>query len=280
LHKLIASVELSHAATELQMTSRASTVSVVAFGRWCSMMLFLTMESIGFRYRRTRLSAALAVLEPVGVVGIFAFAHSLASSIPPFGPSDVLFFTTGIIPFYLFFHISWRTRSWDYLQPIPRVTKFDQLLSHVLAEIFTKVAILAIIYALLLMDGIAQAIPARPIDCFYAMLALAALGVGVGIVNAVIGGFFHAWLYLYAIAMRAWIMFSGVLFVVDWMPPALRDLAVLNPLTHAITWFRVGQYGNYPTLTLDLNYLFLTTTAIVVFGFLIESFTRQWRSAR
>jgi capsular polysaccharide transport system permease protein len=253
---------------------------VSAFGRWCSVMLLLTLESIGFRHRRTRLSAALAVLEPIGIIAIFSVSHSLTSMVPPFGSSTILFFTTGIIPFYLFFHVSWRARSWDYIQPMPRVTRFDQLTSHVFGEILTKVAILTICSTGLLLNGNEQAIPARPADCLLALLSLAGMGVGVGIVSAVISSFFHAWIYIYAVAMRAWIVFSGVLFVVDWMPTPLREVAVLNPLSHAITWYRSGQYENYPTHTLDLNYLFIWTVGIVAFGLLAENSTRQWRSVR
>ncbi len=40
--------------------------------------------------------------------------------------------------------------------------------------------------------------------------------------------------------IRGWMAFSGVLFVVDNMPPNLRDIALWNPITHAITYFRIG----------------------------------------
>jgi len=259
---------------------RNNTDYAGALGRWCSLMLLLTGENIGFRHRRTRLAVLLAVLEPMGIIAIFSISHSLLNRAPPFGTSNMLFFTTGILPYYLFFHVSWRARSWDYLQPMPRVTKFDQLVSHVLSELLTKIFFLTIVYLALFAHGVDQAIPVRPLDCLFALMTLAALGVGVGMVNAVIAGFFYAWLYVYAIVMRGWIMFSGVLFVMDWTPPALREVAILNPLSHAITWYRWGQYEGYPTLTLDLKYLFFSTAGIVAVGWLVENFTRPWRSVR
>ena len=70
--------------------------------------------------------------------------------------------------------------------------------------------------------------------------------------------------------MRAWLAFSGVLFVVDWMRPQMREIAVYNPLTHAITLFRDGLYVNYPTNTLDVQYLLLSTAVCVSLAWLVE----------
>jgi capsular polysaccharide transport system permease protein len=253
---------------------------VAAPGRWCATLLLLMAENFGNRHKRTRLAAIVAIVEPLGIIAIFSLVHSLIAIRPPFGSSHLLFFATGILPFYVFFHVSWTMRSWDSLRRYPRTTEFDLLLSHVLDEFLVKLIVIAVCYTGLWLWDVKDAFPRDPSQCLLALLVMAVLGVGVGLLNAVIAGFFFAWLYIYAIAIRGWMAFSGVLFVADWMPPQLREIAVYNPITHAITWYRSGHYVGYPTMTLDLDYLFLCTGAIVGLGWLTIDSTRRWRSVR
>jgi capsular polysaccharide transport system permease protein len=234
--------------------------------------------SFGDRYRRTKLAAFVAIGEPLGVIAVFAITHSLISQTPPYGSSDMLFFSTGILPFYLFFHVSWRLRSWDWLRRLPRMTEFDLLCIHVLDEFLTKVIIIALCAIGLWLFGVSEAVPQDPLTCLLALSIITAMGVAVGLMNAVISAFFFAWLYIYAIVIRGWLAFSGVLFVVDWTPPPMREVASYNPLAHAIILYRLGYYGSYPSATLDMQYLLLSTAAMLAMAVFALVATRQWRT--
>jgi capsular polysaccharide transport system permease protein len=253
---------------------------VAAPGKWCATLLLLMAENFGNRYKRSRLAAVIAIVEPLGIIAIFSLVHSLITIRPPFGTSHMLFFSTGILPYYLFFHTSWTMRNWDNLRRLPRTTEVDLLLSHLLDEFLVKLIIIAICYTGLWLWDVKDAFPRDPGQCLLALAVIAVFGVGVGLINAVIAGFFFAWLYIYAVMIRGWMAFSGVLFVADWMPPLLREIAVYNPITHAITWYRAGHYVGYPTLTLDLDYLLVCTAASVALGVLTLNSTRRWRSTR
>jgi capsular polysaccharide transport system permease protein len=253
---------------------------VTAPGRWCAILLLLMVENLGVRYKRTRLATAVAILEPLGIIGMFALVHSLISIRPPFGSSFLLFFATGILPFYLFFHVSWRIRTWDALRRLPRTTDVDLLLSHVLDELLVKLVIMAICFTGLWLADVQEAMPEDPLQGLLALATISLIGIGVGFINAVISSFFFAWLYIYAVSIRGWMAFSGVLFVVDWMPPALREVSVYNPLSHAITYYRSAHYAGYPTLTFDGAYLAATAAAILALGWLALASTRPWRAFR
>ena len=253
---------------------------VAAFASWAVTIIFMMGETFGNRYRRSKLAIFLAIGEPLGVIAIFAGTHSLVSSRPPFGTSEILFFATGILPFYLFFHVSWRMRSWDHLRRLPRMTEVDLFLIHVLDEYLTKVVIIILVAFALRLNGTAQAIPEDPLTCLLALVIIATQGAAVGLINAVIAGFFFSWLYIYALVIRGWMAFSGVLFVVDYMPPRLRDIAVWNPITHAITYFRVGYYPNYPHQTLELEYLLWTTAGLFFLSIVAILSTRKLRLNR
>jgi len=251
-----------------------------AVGRWIATLLLLTLEHIGFRHRQTRLAALLAVLEPVAIIALLSAVHALMSPAPAFGQSHLLFYASGVLPFYLFFHVSWRMRQWGTQRRLPRTSELDLVLSHLLSELIIKIAFFAIFCVVLLSLGIRSAIPARPLDCLFAFIALALLGVGIGLANAVIASFFSVWVHLYSIVTRVLLISSGVLYVVDLLPKPFRDVVVENPIAHGITWFRLGQYGNYPTLTLDLLYLAISVAIALALGWLIHASTQEWRSSR
>lgn len=256
---------------------RIFTKSTSAAGNWFSVLLVVTAETIGDRYRRSKLGAALAILEPLGLIALFSWLHSQDVGRPPFGTSSVLFYSTGVLPFYLFFYVSWRLRAWDTLRRVPGGTRFDLLLVQMLSELISKTVIIAIVNLGLWLYGIEQAVPRDPLLCLGALISLMLLGAAVGIVNAVIGGFFFSWFYIYAILMRAWMAFSGVLFVVDQMPPKVRDIALYVPMTHAVTLYRDGQYSKFPVASLDVHYLLVCTIVGVLMSFVLESATREWR---
>ena len=85
---------------------------------------------------------------------------------------------------------------------------------------------------------------------------------------------------MYQVLMRGWMAFSGVLLVADYMPSFMRSAAAWIPMTHAVTLYRSGQYPNYPTLILDLRFLFISTITVVAGSWLLENGTRRWRSFR
>jgi capsular polysaccharide transport system permease protein len=251
-----------------------------ALGRWLVRILLLVGENFGDRQKRMRLSVIFAVLEPFGVIAVFALAHSLIFHRPQFGSSTILFLATGILPFYLFIHVSWRTRAWDTMRLLPHTNQFDMIVSYVLGELLTKLIIIFVASVGLWLWEIPDAIPVQPIVCLAALCVLGLLGAGIGLLNAVVIAFFPPWSYFYAIALRGLMVFSGVLYVADRMPPSMREFIAMNPLSHAIIYYRTGHYLNYPALTLDIPYLLVSTALVLAFGVLILDATRKWRPTR
>ena len=160
------------------------------------------------------------------------------------------------------------------------MTEFDLLCVHVLDEYLTKVIIIVLCGLGLWLWNVEEAIPSDPLLCLFALLIIAAMGISVGLINAVISAFFFAWLYIYAIVIRGWLAFSGVLFVVDWMPIKLREIAEYNPLTHAIILYRVGYYGTFPSGSLDLQFLLVSTGVMLALAVVLLLSTKRWRTQR
>lgn len=250
-------------------------------GRWFRLISFLVADNIGSRYRRSRAGAILAILEPLGIVALFSFTHSFGPAHrPPYGTSIVLFYASGVLPYYLFFHVSLRVRSWDTLVRLPSVTEFDLLLTQVLPEVIAKILVIVALDGVLWLSGTDEAIPRDPIACLVALAVLTVMGAAVGMINAVIFSFFAAWQLIYSILIRAMMAFSGVVFVVDMMPTTIRDIVAWIPTSHAVLLFRSGQYVGYPTMTLDISYMVWCMAGIGGMAWLLQASTREWRHVR
>jgi capsular polysaccharide transport system permease protein len=247
--------------------------------RWCGKILLLISENFGFRYRRSRLGAILAILEPLGIIAVISFAQSLLTHYPPFGTSIVLFHATGILPFYAMLHVARRTRQMDDMLMVPTVSQFDVLLSHVFAEYLVKVVLGLVIMTGLFLYGVREAVPFDPMRPLMAMLVLAILGMGIGMNLVAITSFFVELRYLWPPLLRALMIFSGAMQVMEYTPEPLRTILDYNPISHGIAWFRTGVYPTYPTTMMDLPYLFTWTGILLFVGWTLETATRGWRRA-
>lgn len=249
--------------------------------QWIMLVSMLAFDSFDERYKRSRWAAFFALGEPLGVIAILSLAQSLTMNPPPYGSSSILFFSTGILSYYLFFHLSLKLRNLDSFRVFPRTTLFDRVLARAMGELCAKSVILIVCCLLLASFGnVREAWPANVDISVAAWLILAVLGISAGLVNAVISAGFAGWMYIYALVVRLLMVFSGAMMVVDHAPPNLREWLLWNPLTHAIILFRLGFYENYPTSFLDVSYLVMFTAVFFILALFVEASTRSWRRAK
>jgi len=252
--------------------------TVAATLHWARTIGVLMQENFAGRHRRSSLGSVFVFLEPIGIIAIISLGHWLTGGRSSFGTSPTLFYSTGILPFYVMFHISLRVRALDNIRLVPGTSQSDILIAHVTDELLSKIGVMLLVFGTLWLNDIPDAVPVDPLTCLFAVFASAGLGFGIGLVNGVIASFFIGWHFIYGLLMRASIGLSGILFVVDRIPIGLRDIAAWNPVTHVVTWFRAGFYFGYPTATLDLEFLWLSIFGVVMVGALLEMSTREWRN--
>jgi capsular polysaccharide transport system permease protein len=249
---------------------------LTAVGRWYNTLVMLMVINFGFRFRSYRLAPLLSIAEPLGVIALMSLTHVLALRHPPFGTSYILFYGTGILPFYTFFHLSLRLRSFEGRR-LPRTTEFDLILSHALNEFLLKLTVMVLCFGYLWFSGVPDAAPVNVLRCLEAMVLFIFLGVGVGLIHGVIAAFIRVWNYIFGLFFRGMLIFAGIIWVLDWMPKPLREVAVYIPLSHAVTLFRAGYYEDYPTSTLDTGYAFAWAFGTIALGVLLRSYTKPWR---
>ncbi len=234
----------------------------------------LMLREMRLRSVQSRMSYLLALFEPILQLAVMMAIFTFLGRRPHFGTSMLLFFATGILPFFLFTHVSGRTtgaiRSSGLVRALAPVQPLDIILARALLETTTLVIVGTLLLCFIYSTGVREAVPIRPMNAIEAFAATGLLAIGVGLINGVIGAFFKLWSMIYAVASRVLLFTSGVFYVPDFMPPQIRQYIVWNPLMHALDWFRTGFYLTYPTSLLDKSYLLGFGMTTLLIGLALE----------
>ncbi|MBS9478924.1 ABC transporter permease [Ancylobacter radicis] len=237
-------------------------------------IIALMLREMRLRSVQSRMSYLLALFEPILHLAVMIAIFTFLGRRPDFGTSMLLFLATGIVPFFLFTHVSGRTtgaiRSSGLVRALAPVQPLDIILARALLETATLVIIGTLLFCFIYSTGVKEAAPVRPMNAVQAFAATGVLAIGVGLINGVIGAFFHLWAVIYGVSSRVLLFTSGVFYVPDFMPPQVRQYIVWNPLMHALEWFRTGFYLTYPTSLLDKPYLLGFGLATVLIGLALE----------
>ena len=208
----------------------------------------LIMREMSTSYGKSWGGYFWAVAEPAAGVLILAVIFGYALHRPPLGNSFMVFYATGIIPYYLFnavaSSVSSAVQQNKGLLNYPVVTALDTVLARVVLETLTYFAIAMLLFPLLIwLDNAVVNISFLPIAVGMAMAI--GLGLGVGIVNAVAFAFFPTWRNIWAVLRRPLFIMSGILFTFGMVPQPYRDWLWWNPLIHTIGQVRMGFYRTY-----------------------------------
>jgi capsular polysaccharide transport system permease protein len=229
-----------------------------AFVAWCRIIGFLTVQEFGDKFKGSRFDTLMVFAEPFIFIALLcAIKGVFRDNMPGFGTSIFVFFSSGIFPFYLFKRVSVRTKGlpYDASRRFPRVNGSDVAVASAIAEATTMLSTMVIWFSFMwFVLGISDAVPSSLLDCAAPIFFLFVMGVGIGLLNAAMHRRFSLWPFIYGKMTYHLPFLSGVMSVVDVMPMNFRTVVLVNPLTHALEWFRVGLYGHYPHATLDKEY--------------------------
>ncbi|HJQ57146.1 MAG TPA: ABC transporter permease [Vineibacter sp.] len=194
----------------------------------------------------------------------------------PYGESMVVFFATGLVPFFAFSYMSRFTMfSLVTNRPLlvfPAIKVLDILLARALLEIlgsFCSIILLLIIFWLLDIDFT----PADTVEATFALGAAMLLGAGFGILNGIIAMAVPTWATGYALVIIVLYMISGILFVSDSLPETVRYYVSFNPALQAVEWMRSAYYPDYSSI-LDKRYAIWWGLGTIFIGLLIERLVR------
>lgn len=153
----------------------------------------LILREMATRYGRSPGGYAWAILEPMAMIVVLAFAFSLLVRVPPLGNNFILFFATGVLPFQLYNALSNNVaRALNFSRSLlfyPAVTWVDAVVARFLLTLLTDVLVMLLLFLVFVtVADVTLFLEVGPIITAIALTAV--LGLGVGLVNCVLFGFF------------------------------------------------------------------------------------------
>lgn len=222
----------------------------------------------------------LAVIcEPMFHIAVVVFWHFMIRIMPIYGSSNVLFISSGLYPIFVFVHLANAfnatlsttagARRYPIETPMDRLIAkaYLRLISYFVAGIFMFTAIYAFVSD--------AAYPWNWSYLIEGITALTLLGTGLGLCNAVLNNLIPLFRHTVGALSRALILFSGVLFVPDMVGDSMRRWLIYNPVLHAVTMTRRAFYPQYPTTSLDREYMWTFAFVLIVLGLSLERTYRK-----
>ncbi len=235
-------------------------------------VMALVLREMSSTYGRSPGGYVWAVLEPIAGIAIFALAFSAIMAVPPLGESFTLFFATGFLPLAFYQDLTSKVgTAIRYSRPLlayPNVTYIDAIIGRILLSFLTQSVIFFIIVAgTILIGDLNLTIDFVAIARAFGMAI--ALGIGVGLVNCLLMSLFPIWQFIWAVLNRPMFIISGVLFLVDDLPEAIRDIVMLNPVSHVVMMMRSGLYVSYDAVYVSEVYVYMVAGALGVSGLVL-----------
>ena len=239
----------------------------------------LILREMRTRYTQSRLGYANAFVSPILQKAFLLVGMLAINRHPQYGTSLFLFIWTGLAAFHTFSMITSKSMGSLNIPTgvnfIPTVTLFDFFLARVILEFLTVSLVSILGFIFIYLFDTHQAMPSRLAPLFISIGLLTMLGMGVGMINAVISYFFKSWRTLWGAFSVVLLFGSAVMRVLEFFPAQIRDILLWNPIAHGVEYFRLAFYPTYPSYFLDVKYL--ATCAVISFllGFILVRVMRR-----
>ena len=239
----------------------------------------LILRETRTRYGKTRIGYLWALFEPLAHMLIFAAIFSFIGRSSPLGGSVAMLVLTGLFPYNLFSNLATQLMnavdSNKVLLSYPHVTPFDVMVARTILEIATQIVVFSFVLIILVVQDLWDMRVGSVIDVIMVVLVGTALGVGFGLINAVLAFKFPSYANIFGMIMRPMYFLSGIFFVVGYMSTDIQDIMYYNPVAHLIEWFRSAMYVGYESRFLSKPYLLGFTLTVVFFGLLLLRLVRH-----
>jgi capsular polysaccharide transport system permease protein len=259
--------------------SNASVPTGSALRRYRQVLAALFLREEQSR-RQAPFETIIALLEPIFMIALLSFVWYYLSrrQVAPTGGSTVMFHAIGFFPMYFFIYLSRNIRASSRVpqRRFPTEQRLDLILVYSTLRTIDFAILGVLLFGGLYFVVTVNALPVNPASIAEACICILLLSFGFGVVNLILGRLFWVWGYINGVVLRAIMLFSGVFFVPDFMPPDLRYQLSFNPLLHAILLFKLGFNPPFPALILDRPYLWTVSIGTFVFALMVERLTRRY----
>jgi capsular polysaccharide transport system permease protein len=260
---------VTYEAQKLQSSFENGLVNTL---RTWSAVLHLEVED---KFQPYGLGLLERVMEPIFHIAIMVFWHWLIRAQAIYGPSKILYVSTGIFPAFVFVHLSSQFKNVVGLKRyFPGILPIDVISVRAVVILFAYLLVGLVLFSYISVFQCPLGTPSRVWPVVLALVSLSIMGYGASLINAVLDEFLPFWGIVWAALSRGSIIFAGPLYVPDFLPIYIRNYICMNPVLQAVELFRQGFYPTFPTLIFNPGLLFWSTLGILAFGLSLERFAR------
>lgn len=239
----------------------------------------LIIREVYTRFGRESLGFAWIVAEPLVFAIPVLFVWRAVRNPDEHSLSLMPFLWSGYLPMQLFRHLGGRIlffiRANVPLLYHQRVKILDAFFARALLEISSNLAALVVSFAVFYVIGaidVPRDLPMFYLGYFYMIWWCVAVALIIGALCERTDWVQQIWLpyaYLY-------LMFSGFFWLADWLPPALRNVALYQPYTQAYEMIRAGVFGTAITTYGDPAYTTFVLAILTLFGLWLMREARRY----
>lgn len=253
--------------------------SAYTVGQRASIIAGLIVRQFKGHMAGSRLGLLFTIADIIAHIVILGFLFSLIGRTPKFGDSAIIFLATGLIPFkmaiYLANAVPQQLRTGRAQTRLPVVNEMGLIFAAVAVNFINMLIACIVICVGADLIGVTHPYPDLLHITILAMLLAVVFGTGVGLINGVIGMFAPWYLALFDILTKGLFLISGIFFVVDYLPPQIRDVLSWNPIAHLVIAFRMGFFDNYPTMVFDAYYVGGWSLGVLTVGVIMHRMMRR-----
>jgi capsular polysaccharide transport system permease protein len=262
------------------VTERGTVYRVHGFAvfrvQW-RILLALMLRDVRTRFFNSAWGFLVAIAWPLSHILLLLLIYFYLGRAAPYGDSVALWFATGIVPYICFSYMSRFIMMGvivnKSLLSYPVLKFTDIVFAKAIVEILSAGLVIIILICIFWAFDI-DFMPIDPIEASYALFASALLGLGIGIVSAIIATLVPLWAVAFNLAQILLWMLSGVIFVPDALPEQAKVILAYNPLLQCVEWLRSSYYEGYGTGIIDKPYVLLWGVVSLFLGLGIERLIR------
>lgn len=220
--------------------------AVVSYGRVIHALIIRDMLSL---YAESGMGYLWALAQPLAYLVAIAGVYLIAGHHAPMGTSVVAYLAAGILPYVCFYvrvqaAVTNAVRGNVGLLYFRQVTPLALITAAAVREFLTSLAVFVlVVVGLAFFDKTVQL--SDPLTMLAAFAGISMLGVIIGTIFGLGELAIPSLQLAETVISRAMLFFSGALYYANFLPPRMRELALLNPMFHLIEFGRNGFFGKY-----------------------------------
>lgn len=238
----------------------------------------LVLRDIKTRFGGTYYGFLFGLSIPLAHVGVVLAIYILLGRRAPIGTDVTVYLTTAILPFVVWSYTHQRIiQAFHQNRPLtafPVVKDIDIFMARAIVELLESAVVSLVIYLSLVVMG-SDLFIYDPPGLLLALMTAYLLGVGTGYLLGVLAAQFSVFgLVGYLFIPIYWVT-SGVFFIPDALPAALRAILWFFPLSHIVDFGRTSFYGEYASDYANMHYVFAIIITNILLALVFERILRS-----